>query len=205
MKKCWLEDDLSENQVITLLTLYGNLSEEDAELRVQQWSCQKDTGTKYDEIRKEFIAGDISATEYKGLLKKYGGYDEKAANSALTSATSDQFKEGKLTKAQAIKQLTTYAGKNRDEAEDKLIFWQFQMDHPDSELTENSVLQYEELKSTGISLEVFTKYKELCEGKSKRAEILPIINSLPLTVRQKDALYFAKGYAESTLHEAPWH
>ena len=156
---------------------------------------------KAEKLLDASIAGD---SKYVARLR--GTYKtENAANNAVAGVIRDRFEEGKLTKAQAIKQLTTYAGKNRDEAEDKLIFWQFQMDHPDSELTENSVLQYEELKSTGISLEVFTRYKELCEGKSKRAEILPIIDSLPLTVRQKDALYFAKGYAESTLHEAPWH
>lgn len=34
---------------------------------------------------------------------------------------------------------------------------------------------------------------------------LQYIDSLPITSAQKDALYRAKGWAESKLQEAPWH
>lgn len=34
---------------------------------------------------------------------------------------------------------------------------------------------------------------------SKKAEIMAVINSLPLSSSQKDALYFANGWAASTL------
>lgn len=157
--------------------------------------------TKAEKLLDASIAGDSKyVTRLRSTYKT-----ENAANNAVAGAVRDRFEAGELTKAQAIKQLTAYAGKSQEEAEDKLVYWQFCLDHPDSELTESSVLQYEQLRSTGISLEVFTRYKELCEGKTKRAEILPIIDSLPLTVKQKDALYFARNYAESTLSEAPWH
>ena len=157
--------------------------------------------TKAEKLLDASVAGDAKyVTRLRSTYKT-----ESAANNAVAGAVRDRFEAGELTKAQAIKQLTAYAGKSKEEAADKLVYWQFCLDHPDSELTESSVLQYEQLRSTGISLEVFTRYKELCEGKTKRAEILPIIDSLPLTVEQKDALYFARNYAESTLSEAPWH
>ena len=156
--------------------------------------------TKAEKLLDASIAGDA-----KYVARLRSTYKtENAANNAVAGAVRDRFEAGELTKTQAIKQLTAYARKSQEEAENKLVYWQFCLDHPDSELTESSVLQYEQLKSTGISLEVFTRYKELCEGKTKRAEILPIIDSLPLTVKQKDALYLTK-YAESELYKAPWH
>jgi hypothetical protein len=42
------------------------------------------------------------------------------------------------------------------------------------------------------------------EVKSKREQVLEVIDSLPLTWQQKDALYLAAGYAESTLWDVPW-
>lgn len=40
---------------------------------------------------------------------------------------------------------------------------------------------------------------------SKREKVLAEINAMDLTVEQKNALYYASGYAESTLYEAPWY
>ena len=40
---------------------------------------------------------------------------------------------------------------------------------------------------------------------SKRDKTLAEIHAMDLTVEQKNALYFDKGYAESRLHEAPWY
>ena len=40
---------------------------------------------------------------------------------------------------------------------------------------------------------------------SKKAKVLAYINSLNLTYAQKDSLYYAFGWAQSKIHEAPWH
>ena len=42
------------------------------------------------------------------------------------------------------------------------------------------------------------------EVKSKREQVLEVIDSLPLTWQQKDALYLAAGYAESKILDVPW-
>lgn len=34
---------------------------------------------------------------------------------------------------------------------------------------------------------------------------MDVIDSLPITKAQKDALYFANDWAEKNLDEAPWH
>ena len=42
------------------------------------------------------------------------------------------------------------------------------------------------------------------EVKSKREQVLEVIDSLPLSWQQKDALYLAAGYAESKIWDVPW-
>lgn len=39
---------------------------------------------------------------------------------------------------------------------------------------------------------------------SKKAKILAEIDMMDLSDEEKDALYFASGYSESTISEAPW-
>jgi hypothetical protein len=40
---------------------------------------------------------------------------------------------------------------------------------------------------------------------TKKAEVMKVINSLPITIAQKDALYFLNGWSKKTLFkEAPW-
>lgn len=56
----------------------------------------------------------------------------------------------------------------------------------------------------GITPEQFYQYKVISSGMSKKAEKLQAIDSLDLTNAQKDALYYAEGWAQSTIGQAPW-
>ena len=83
----------------------------------------------------------------------------------------------------------------------------------------NSLADYEDYcKGAGISVQTYYNawnfYKDAKadvdeSGKNisgtKRSKVLEYINSLGLTAKQKDALYFAFGYAESKLWDTPWH
>lgn len=76
----------------------------------------------------------------------------------------------------------------------------------------------QEAAKNGVSYEAYYDYyfatKDIegdkdASGKtipgSKREKVLAEINAMDLTVEQKNALYYANGYAESTLYEAPWY
>ena len=76
----------------------------------------------------------------------------------------------------------------------------------------------QEAAKNGVSYEAYYDYyfatKDIegdkdASGKtitgSKREKVLEEINAMDLTVEQKNALYYASGYAESTLYEAPWY
>ena len=58
--------------------------------------------------------------------------------------------------------------------------------------------------SDGITAEQFYQYKVASSGMTKKAEKMQAINSLDLTSAQKDAIYYAEGWAQSTIGEAPW-
>ena len=57
----------------------------------------------------------------------------------------------------------------------------------------------------GITAEGYYLYKAATLGLTVKAAKLLAIDSLNLTAAQKDALYYSEGWAESKLHEAPWH
>ncbi len=56
----------------------------------------------------------------------------------------------------------------------------------------------------GITAEKYYQYKTAVTGLTGKAAKLAAINSLDLLDEEKDALYFANGWAESKLNEAPW-
>lgn len=58
--------------------------------------------------------------------------------------------------------------------------------------------------SAGITAEQFYQYKVASSGMTKKAEKMQAINSLNLTSAQKDAIYYAEGWAQSTIQDAPW-
>ena len=58
--------------------------------------------------------------------------------------------------------------------------------------------------SSGITAVQFYQYKVASSGMTKKAEKMQVINSLNLTSAQKDAIYYAEGWAQSTIRDAPW-
>ena len=75
-----------------------------------------------------------------------------------------------------------------------------------SAATDSDKEKQQELEaSSGITRTQYWQYQEATAGMSKKAEKLVAIDSLNLTPEQKTALYFANGWAESTLDEAPWY
>lgn len=55
-----------------------------------------------------------------------------------------------------------------------------------------------------IAPDIYVEFKEATIGKSKKEDILKAINRMRISKAQKDKLYYAAGYAESKIAEAPW-
>jgi hypothetical protein len=144
---------------------------------------------------------------------------EKEFKSDVTSSVRDAYSSGLLNEARAKKMLQEYAGKDEEEATSKVNYWAFCEKYPKYKdvFTESHLENYNEFgKPAGISVDMYAKYingtKGLADIKdewgdvevSKRDQVLEVIDSLPLTWQQKDALYLAAGYAENKIWDVPW-
>ena len=143
---------------------------------------------------------------------------EDAFASAVATGIRDAYYSGLLDKAKAEKMLMEYAGKGEDEAASKVSYWAFSEEHPEYDyFTEANVAKYHEFaEPENISVDVYaqfvngtkglkTKYDEWGDVvESERDQVLAVIDSLPLTWQQKDALYLAAGYKESKIWDVPW-
>lgn len=145
---------------------------------------------------------------------------EASFNSKLTNHIRDMYEEGSITDYKAKEVLTYYAGKTEEEADSKVQYWNFKKEYPDYDLSESAVSKYySDVQSSGISVDVYYEYSKLRakaqgedlngDGKtdsgSLKKEVMQIINSLPISSYQKDALYYLNGWSKSTIWEAPWH
>lgn len=170
---------------------------------------------------------DVSAV--KEYLVESGKTEQQIASS-LNSKVKDAYENGEIDSTKAISIMTEYGDKTLDEANISVKYIDFKADYPDYEdiVTEDKYKKYTEpmpnfngrsLEDTGISVGVYAEYCEKsasCKGVdangdgkadsgTKKAAVMQVINSLPLTSYQKDALYYLNGWAAGTIYEAPWH
>lgn len=143
---------------------------------------------------------------------------EKAFESKLVTYIGEQYKGALIGDSDAKDMLVRYGGKTESEAGSKVRYWAFKLENPEYEdLSESAVNKYydgyydkegnlygKSAKSYGISLEVYAEYVRGKSGLTKKEDIMYIIDTLPLTKEQKDALYYLNGWSKSTRHEAPW-
>ena len=119
------------------------------------------------------------------------------------------FLAGDVSEKQAIDALTTYCGLDKDDAKADVQYWAFNQDYPNISVDDAWFDKYyDDVADSGIRIDVYMNYRNQAKnvtGEDKKERKMAIINSLPITSAQKDALYFAEGWAESKLYEAPWH
>ena len=112
--------------------------------------------------------------------------------------------------AQRAKQMyKLYGGLTEEKAAEKLAVMDFVKENPGcADITATAVADYEKYcRTAGVKAEVYYdawKYKNGLSGTVKEP-MMNYINRLNLSSRQKDSLYYAFGWAESKIYEAPWH
>jgi len=166
----------------------------------------------------EMVADDLEGTKVEN-----GKTDEEShdyVSGAVKNDVKELFNEGIISYDDAIDYLYNYADFELEDAEEKVRYWNYVLQYPDTVLTESKVsAYYDYAEPYGITPEYFEAYYIQAESATgvdyngdgradtgtKKTEILEIIDSLPISDAQKDALYFASGYKESTLSKAPWH
>jgi len=144
---------------------------------------------------------------------------EKQFMSDVSSSVRDAYSSGLLNEAGAKRMLQEYAGKNEEESASKVNYWAFCEKNPKYKdvFTEAHLQDYNEFaKPAGISVDMYAKYINGTKGLAtkydkwgdvevtKREQVLEFIDSLPISWKQKDALYLAAGYSESKIWDVPW-
>jgi len=161
------------------------------------------------------VRGDIISTYVAN--GKTQAEAEKAFVSDVKSSIEEAYSYGALDKATAENILVDYADMDDEDAKDRVTYWDFCKENPNSDLSESKVLKYLEFaEPAAISLDVYKQFvngtKDLSDIKdewgdvevSKRDQIIEVIHALPLTGQQKDALYLAADLPEDKIWDVPW-
>jgi hypothetical protein len=159
-----------------------------------------------DPVMAHAIREDIIRTAVANGKKREDA--ETSFNSSFQSRCREEYEAGNISEREATRMLVSYGGKTEAEAKTKVQYWDFKQSNPDTYVSEYWIDAYnEDVASSGVSLDTFIGYKNAIkdiEGEGAKARKMDVIHSLPISNAQKDALYFAEGWAASKLWEAPW-
>lgn len=169
----WYQDGtITKQQTMDMLKKYSSLNRNEITEIVNRWSSKVVTGIAFDDIKEQFMSGDLSQSKAAEMYVRYGGY-------------------------------------TKEKAAETVSVWAFVKKHPECDgITSHAVADYTTYcEKAGVPAKTFYqawKHKNTLSGTVK-APMMEYINGLSLSRSQKDTLYYAFGWAESTIDEAPWH
>ena len=174
--------EITKAQATSILDKYTDMERDDITEYVNKWSSVVVTGIEYDDIDEEFMAGNITETRAIEMYTRYGSMtQEKATEKVAVLSFVKEHPESEGISYAAVKAYTQYCEPYGIEVETFYDVWQY---------------------NSSISADVDESGKAI--SGSKKSKVLAYVNSLVLSARGKDSLYYALGYAESTIDEAPW-
>ena len=228
----WYKDgEITKQQAINKLEKYLDMDSDEITALVNKWSSKVVTGIDYDDIKNEYLSGNISASRAIDMRVLYGGETREKATQTVNEwkafkdtgieygEIKEAFMDGDISATQAKQMYIEYGGKSAQEAAETVSVLEFVKEYPETEgisyaAVEDYTMYCEHL---GVPATVFYdtwKYNNEisadvdANGKaisgSKKTKVLQYINSLRLTSAQKDSLYYAFGWAQSKINEAPW-
>ena len=230
IKKQYAEGKIKKDEAQRQLEKFAGMRKDDAEKTMREYSCFVETGVKYGEIGEEFVAGNLTAAEAKKMMMKYGGKDDKAASKRIEQLKcerdtgikydeiDDDLRDGRISEAKAAQLWQAYGGMDATKAGSKAEWTLYEKAHPSTKFTSQSFeTYYKSYKPIGFTAEMYESFKtewdavkgtdKNHDGKadaySKKADRVKIIDRLPLTKKQKDALYKMNWF--TGLKDAPWH
>lgn len=171
------------------------------------------------------ISGDpVKAEEIREYIIDYkvrnGDTREEAEASfrtSVVSGTKSEYVDGMFTRNEAADVLRNYSGMDTEEANAKIRYWDFQIDHPEyDDLSQKAVENYLELAEPAkLSLSV---YADFLEQKSAfetvkedgetvttvQDQVIELLTGMQLTESQRLALWLSAGYKENTYVKVEW-
>ena len=218
----WYKDgQITKQQTIDMLTKYMDMDSEEITATVNKWSSKVVTGIAFEDIKNEYLEGSITADRAIEMYVRYGGYSKEKATETVTKWGAEKetgvayndieeaFLNGEITEKEAKNMYIQYGGLTEEKAKEKVIVMSFGKDHPGMEdISYSAVENYNTYcKASGVSAQIYYdawKHKNSLSG-SVKEPMMEYIHRLRLTAKQKDSLYYAFGWKESTIDDAPWH
>ena len=157
-----------------------------------------------------------------------GNLDFEKENGYAYNEKLEKYISGEITRQQLKQALMTKGGMFEAEADRELVAYDYIKNHPNTQLSISTAYSYTRkinncdytLQSAGFTEEQFLSFREkknACNGTdndgdgyrdsgSVQAQVLPIIDAMPISAEQKDTLWFFCGWSKKTLpKKAPWH
>ena len=224
--------EITKQQAINMLTKYFDMDSDEITETVNRWSSVVVTGIAYEDIKQEFMDGNITAQRAIEMRMRYGGETKEKATKTVNEWRSEKetgiaysdikeaFMRGDISEAEARNMYMTYGGLTEADVNEKVAVMAFVKKHPETDgISYAAIESYAEYSEAyGVPAETFydawkinsnTNADVDASGEaisgSKKAKVMVYINTLNLTSAQKDSLYYAFGWAESRIDEAPWH
>ena len=216
-------DGFDQDDVVAAInTMINKLTKDDSdsgEKKAKGYYTAMDFVTEYangDVDSLDAILEDIIDTAMKNGKTQVEA--EKAFVSDIKSEAKELYIDGSLDDTTATNLLIEYADMDEEDVASRVNYWAFCKDNPEYDyFNESNVNKYQEFaEPAGIDLDIFAQFVEGTKGlteikdewgdveKSVRDQKLDVIDSLPLTWQQKDALYLAADLPESKIWDVPW-
>ena len=209
IKDEYLAGNISASRAAEMYSRYGGYELGAARETVSKWNFESKYGYTYSEIGQRFRDGELSAREMLNVMTTYGGKTMEEAQSSLLNYVRDGYDDGIFSENAAINMMVQYCGVDQDKALNKVRYINIRNQFPNIEIDDHWVSEYyDEIEPYGISPEIFFNYRDTVKeitGEGKKQNRMAVIDSLPISSSQKDALYYAEGWAASRIYEAPWH
>lgn len=95
---------LGKEETIAALSKYGRMTDHDAKVTAQQWTCLVTEGFAYDERKKLFLSGDLSHDDAVDIVRTYGKDDDgKLLVEYKDKAKAKEYAEKEVQKWQMAK------------------------------------------------------------------------------------------------------
>lgn len=223
----WYEGvEISKQQAVDMLEKYMDMDSQSIDATVNKWSSKVVTGIAFEDIKEEFLAGNLTASRAAEMYARYGGYSKEDAKAAVKgwqfehewgfsySQRKSAYKSGQITSSELRTILMDMGGKTAEEAEQDIACYDWEMEVPGSDGISYAAIRdyHASVEPYGVTKETYTQAWKIknaakgvdADGDGKKdaysvvQEVFPQIAALPISAEQKDALAHC-WWADSTV------
>lgn len=206
------KQSITKQQAIDMLRRYTGMSDDEITKLVNKWSCKVVTGIEYDDIKQEYLDGNITAQRAVEMYMRYGGYTKEEAQNRVDAWLCEmetgiaynnlkaEFLDGNITAEKAMEIYMKYGGYDQKEASEKVTVLEFVKENPEADGISYAALQNYTMycESYGMEVQVYYDCWKYCNAVNrddippamKKKNIADYINALDISEEQRGILLY---------------